>query len=249
MTKTDGFSFRQLLPHLPVDAPVDLNWLTAHGVSKSYASKLAKAGYLRRLGTGTYCAVNARLDLSSCLGWLQNQIPSMHIASKSALAWRGIRHNLAHQEKVVIWGPTQFSVPAWFAEEFPVRNHAVHLFDELMEPQLGLSCAPGQPSHLMVSEPERALLEMLSEVGTRISIEEARYLVESARNLRRDVLRELIAHTHRVKVIRLAEKYARELELSWLDLVERRRHELGINGRWVLCHSTTLETVSLSSKR
>jgi len=44
----------------------------------------------------------------------------------------------------------------------------------------------------LVSAPERALLEVLSEVGVRQPLQEARELVESTYSLRADVLRELL---------------------------------------------------------
>ena len=51
----------------------------------------------------------------------------------------------------------------------------------------------------LVSTPERALLELLSDVGKGQELEEARHLVESARTLRQPVLEELLAPHHQVR--------------------------------------------------
>ena len=66
-----------------------------------------------------------------------------------------------------------------------------------------------------MSEPERALLEMLSEVGLQQSVEEARHLMEGARSLRLEVLRKLLQECVRVKVVRLCTQWAQELDLPW----------------------------------
>ncbi len=108
---------------------------------------------------------------------------------------------------------------------------------------------PGKPPAIMVSVPERALLELLSEVGTHIGLEEAKNITENARNLRRDVMDALFLHLTRVKVIRLAESFARELNLPWLDLVQMHLERMGVTGRWVLSRPSSLETFSLSPKK
>lgn len=245
MAKPTSFSLTDLLASLPVDAPVDLDWLVAYGVRDGYAARLARSGYLRKLGSGTYCAVNAKLERDACLAWFQEQVPHMHVASTTALAWRGIRHSLHFQERLVLWGQRQFKVPLWFSAQFPVRHHTNKIFDESMSPSFGLQSAPGKPDTILVSAPERALLEMFSEIGTQVGIEEARNLTENARGIRREVLAHLLAHTIQTKVVRFAEHLGRELELPWLDLAQERINQMGISGRWVLSHPSSLQSISL----
>lgn len=246
MSDTHKYSLKHLLSQLPVDAPVDLEWLNAHQVQSNYAARLARGSYLRKLGAGVYCAPAAKLQRDACLVWLMGRVPGIHVASKSALAWRGIRHNIATRENLVLWSEQQFKVPGWFSEMFPVRHHTTHIFDAQLEPLYALTSAPGKPTEIIVSSPERAILEMLSEVGTHVSLEEARNITENARNLRRDVLEQLFSHLTRVKVIRLAESLARELNLPWLGMAREQLKRRNVTGRWVLSRTSSLETFSLS---
>lgn len=62
----------------------------------------------------------------------------------------------------------------------------------------------------LVSTPERALLEVLSEVGVRQPLQEARELVESTYSLRADVLRDLLKRCTSVKTVRLCLQLGRE---------------------------------------
>ena len=66
----------------------------------------------------------------------------------------------------------------WFTERFPARYHRKRLFDE--QPDALRHVGPfdqGQRAPA-VSSPERALLELLSDVGVRQPMQEARELAE-----------------------------------------------------------------------
>lgn len=245
MLEAKKFSFKNLLEVIPKDSPVDLNWLRAQGVRGSYAARLAKSGYLEKLSAGVYCLRGVKLDQDASLSWLQQQTPNMHVASKSALSFRGIRHNLARTEQVILWSESQFKIPHWFSGRFPVRNHAVRIFDAQLHANFGIGAAPGKPHTLRVSEPERALLELFSEVGTFVSYEDVRNLAESARNLRLDVLEHLLAHCTRIKVVRLAHRLAQELRLPWESLARENSERIGGAERWVLSRKTGVTTLTL----
>ena len=84
----------------------------------------------------------------------------------------------------------------------------------------------------MVSVPERAVLELLSDVGKTTSVDEARALLDGLHSLRKSVLETLLEHTARVKVIRLARNLSEELNLPWAEIA--RTHSQGTGGkRWV----------------
>ena len=99
---------------------------------------------------------------------------------------------------------------------------------------------------MLVSTSERALFELLSDVGKGQELEEARHLVESARALRQPVLEELLTHLKRIKVARLAHTLAEELGLSWAGLARKHSERLGGGRRWV---STTKSGERLNLKR
>jgi Transcriptional regulator, AbiEi antitoxin, Type IV TA system len=95
----------------------------------------------------------------------------------------------------------------------------------------------GRPD-VLVSVPERAVLELLSDVGKSQGIDEARHLVVGARSLRMDVLDILLTHLKRIKVARLAHSLADELGLPWADLARRHSVRLGGGRRWVSATKT-----------
>ncbi len=84
-----------------------------------------------------------------------------------------------------------------------------------------------------VSTPERALLEVLSEVGVRQPLQEAREFAESAYGLRADVLRELLQRCSSIKTVRLCLQFGRELSLPWAAKLDPAQLPTGSTRAWV----------------
>ena len=73
---------------------------------------------------------------------------------------------------------------------------------------------------------------MLSEVGVRQGIEEARNVMEGARALRPEVLTTLLKNCRRVKVVRLCVSWADELKLPWAAAARNAAAKRLGRGRW-----------------
>jgi hypothetical protein len=227
------FSFKEALAQLPRGTPLGMEVLAAHGITAKRASALVRSGWLLRLGRGAYGLPGDTLQRDACLAFLAQQMPGLHVAGKTALAWRGVRHNLAYRETVVLWGDQPARLPLWLDGVVLVRYRVAHIFDPELPASLGLAPLAGGHPGLPVSAPERALLELLSETGSFEGLEEVRQLVESTRNLRLPLLDELMGHLTRIKVVRLAARLASELELPWAELAQRHSRRLGGGRRWV----------------
>ena len=91
---------------------------------------------------------------------------------------------------------------------------------------------------MLVSAPERALLELLSDVGKGQSLAETRDLVEGLPNLREVVLGELLLHTTRIKVVRMAAILGQELQLPWAGLAAQHSQRIGGGQCWVAVGKT-----------
>lgn len=157
----------------------------------------------------------------------------LHVGGKTALDWYGIRHNLAHRRVLRLYGWTSGPLPAWFTESFPESSyHRLRLFDE--SPTSLLHVLPYQNGEEapLVSNPERAALELLSEVGVRQPFEEARDLLEGAPHLRVSVLQELLEQCRQVKTVRLCLAIGSELGLPWASKLDTKSLPKG-RGRWV----------------
>lgn len=81
--------------------------------------------------------------------------------------------------------------------------------------------------------PERALLEVLSEIGVRQPLQEAHELMESAYSLRADVLRELLQRCTSIKTVRLCLQLGRERSLPWAAKLDPAQLPTGSDRPWV----------------
>src|ERR1035437_4665969 len=141
---------------LPRGTPLESRKLGSLGVSGALAHEYVKSGWLEKLGRGVFIFAGDELTLPASLKILERKIPGLHVAAKTALAWHGFRHNVAHRESTVLWGNKRAILPEWFKQRFPSRYGTTPLFGEGMPPGFGLAPLPGLPDGPLVSEPERA---------------------------------------------------------------------------------------------
>ena len=123
-------------------------------------------------------------------------------------------------------------MPAWFAEWFDAEYHRKRLFEP---PETPLHVTPFEQraDAPLVSEPERALLEVLSDVGVRQPLQEARELTDNTYTLRADVLRALLERCTSVKTVRLCLQLGREMSLPWAETLDPARLPTGSDRPWV----------------
>ena len=231
-------TIKDIAPRLLRGAILDKAALAEVGITPEKARYLARNGWLTRLSDGVYHVPGNELELQTCIAYLSKKVPDLHVGGKTALAWRGVRHNLALKERVLLWGAVQVKLPAWFAEKFEHKFQVTHIFDTALPPNAGLSPLPGGNASVLVSTPERALLELLSDAGKYQSLEETRNIFENIRNLRMEVLEELFKHLTRIKVARMARDFAEELNLPWLELADKNCQRLGGASRWIALSKT-----------
>lgn len=221
---------------MPRGMPFDLAMLAKHGISAGLAAKHVRSGWLVRLEQGIYAFPGDVLIDYGAIKFLQTRIPGLHLAGKTALAMQGVNHNLSIRENLVLWGDTRYALPEWFVSQFPARYVSAILFDWI-DPSLAaksLTTPPGASDGLQVSVPERAILELLYEVSTKVSVEEARNIFDGMRNLRTDVLGNLLACCTSVKAVRLFLAWSRETNMIDTDsLLINYVIPVGSKGRWM----------------
>jgi hypothetical protein len=210
---------QRLITALVPGSPLDSTDLAALGISADLAVHYVRAGWLQRLARGVYCRPGDQLALHPSVAFLQRAFPGLHVGGKSALDRHGIRQYVPARPTLHLYGWTAGRLPPWFTERFPAEYRRKRLFDE--PPDALLSVRPfgdGERGPL-VSEPERALLEVLSEVGVRQPLQEARELVESSYAMRADVLLEL--------------QLGRELSQPWAAKLDPSQLPRGSDRNWV----------------
>lgn len=203
--------------------------LAGLGISADLAVHYVRAGWLNRLARGVYCRPGDTLFLNTSLRLLERKVPGLHIGGKSALEWHGPPiHAALH-----LYGWAATRLPDWFTQRFPAEYHRKRLFNEQPDALLQVAAFERRLDTPQISAPERGLLELLSEIGVRQPMQEARGLTEGAGTLRADVLEELLKHCTSVKTVRLCLQLGRELSLPWMRKLEPSQLPTGSKRAWV----------------
>lgn len=204
-----------LFSQLRSGSPVTSAELAALGVSADLAVHYVRAGWLTRLARGVFARPDTPLELHPSLRLLERRVTGLHVGGKSALDWHGVRQNVAPQPMLQLYGWASRPLPGWFTDRFPSAYHRLRLFDETPDAPLRVTRFQRHPVGPLVSDRERAVLELLSDVGVRQPLQEARDLLEGTPSLRAKVVQELLERCRQVKTVRLCLTLGRQLGLPW----------------------------------
>jgi hypothetical protein len=226
-------NLNSLYRKLPPGHPITSAELARFGVSADLAVHYVRAGWLERLVRGVFTRPDTPVQLHPSLLLLERLIPGLHVGGESALNWHGVRHQVSQQPTLRLYGWASGPLPQWLSDRFPSTYKRVRLFRETPSALLRVSRLDRRSDGPLYSDPERALLELLSDVGVRHPLEDARDLMEGTTTLRAAVLQELLSVCTQVKTVRLCLMLGRELALPWAAKLDPKKLPTGSAGRWV----------------
>jgi hypothetical protein len=231
-SSTEQNLLQRLLNSIPRESPFDTHTLKGLGISPALANYYVRSGWIIRLGRGAFAFPNVTLDKYLSIKVLSKDLSKIHVGGKTALAWHGFRHNIPARERIVLWGSERGRLPDWFTKQFLSRYVSKKIFDSSLPADFGLHPIPERPDGPLVSTPERALLELLGEIGQDEEVEVSLNIFEMLISLRAVELSTILQHCTSVKVTRLCVKWAAELGLPWADAARAAAHGRLGKGRW-----------------
>jgi hypothetical protein len=256
-----GSKLNRLQHDLPEGLVVDAGWLERHGYSSALRSKYAAHGWLEQVARGVYRRPAATLSNSDkkeeSLRW-QHVVISLQtmlerpfiVGGRTALELQGFAHYLGAGEfrEVHLYGNEP--APTWVGklplETKFVFHNARTLFKN---PPTGQAAAGAERGvrplagslvrqtwgqwewPLVMSSPERAILELLNEVPQRETFHQADMLMEGLRTLSPKRLQKLLVECRSVKVKRLFLWFAERRNYPWLKQLDRGAMDLGTGKR------------------
>jgi hypothetical protein len=207
------------------------------GVSPQLARKYVQNGWLERLGVGAFARAGESPDWLGGVHALQSQLDlTVHVAAVSALELQGRAHfiPLGKGRRVTLVSDRKESLPKWFATgEWTVTlyHRCVSLFDT----------PPGDSTtqfdcggfSVLVSTPERAILEELHLVQSNSALEHALLLMEGLSTLRPGILQQLLEQCTAVKAKRLLLWAGERCQHTWMTRLDVTKVGLGTGKRQV----------------
>lgn len=248
MSAQKGEKLNWLATHLPEGLVVDAAWLKCNGYASNLLAKYLSSGWLEQPAPRVYTRPRGKLTWEQVIISLQTLLRrNLVVGGKTALELHGHVHYLRQSVSTVyLFGPDR--VPTWLAAldvgvEFRWRNDG-KLFGKSRAStaphQLSADTArSGKPVGvmaqpwgtwdwpLMVSTPERALLEFLYELPEHESFHNADMLMQGLTTLSPVRLQPLLADCRSIKVKRFFFFLADRHQHAWLKRLDRKAIDMG----------------------
>lgn len=250
----------QLLYALPEGLLADAAWLRERGYETSSLSKYVALKLLEHPARAVYRKPRGNLSWEQAVISLQTLLyrTPLAVGGRTALDLQGYSHYLSRELKEVhLYGP---SAPPNWLKKLELRTKfvfhkstRVFLPEPGMPPKADLESATSKQFEkmlldagftmqqwaqwnwpLVMSTPERALLELLDEVPARETFEQASKLVESLSNLRPRRMQLLLERCHNVKVKRLFFFFSDQNKHAWAEQLDKSRIDLGKGKRMLV---------------
>ncbi len=254
MTKQNDTKLKWLTHNLPDGLLVDASWLTRHGYSTSLRSQYVAAGWLEQPARGVYRRPGGPLTWEHVVISLQMLLKRpFTVGGRTALELQGYGHYLRQETREVhLYGPEH--LPSWLEALRLATSFSYHNNRRLFGDETPLSDSIDLEKHtrendgrqpasarydliqqawghwnwpLVISSPERAILELLDQLPNRESFHQADMLMESLTNLRPRFLQEFLERCRSVKVKRLFFFFADRHEHAWRKHLDKQAINLG----------------------
>ncbi len=234
MTALNDNKLNYLYQNLPQGLLVDSQWLRAHGYSTSLCSQYLSADWLEQPARRVYHRPRTNLQWQHVVISLQTLLAKpLTIGGRTALELQGAAHYLTgNVREVHLYGTAP--PPSWLYDlrvGVQFRHHTgKRLFHDDPTPDTARPLDWGEWS-LMVSTPERAILEVLDELPNRESFDNADKLMENLPTMSPRRLQALLLNCRSVKVKRLFFFFAERHNHQWLARLDPQSFDLGVGNR------------------
>jgi hypothetical protein len=213
--------------------PFSVATARANGCSSALLSYHEKVGTLIRLGRGTFMFPGDQLDFCHSAAFLQQADPTIHLGAESALQWhKGIQLE-AISEPLVLCSQSRKRLPRWFTDSFDVEHIQRKVFGG-DSPTFSFDLTTAEPlsSGMNIAVAEMALVQVLADVGVRLSREQATEIVASFESVDSNKLIEVLDRARSVKVHRLMRQISANLCLPWATDLNTRWKPRSGGKRW-----------------
>lgn len=177
------------------------------------------------------------------VGWegglfaLQTQIGmTVHAGGRTALELQGLSHYvpLGEHKRVILISDRLEQLPAWFRNRdwgVLIEHVRVSLFKKIpAEALVQYDCGGFE---IVISSPERAVMEQMHLIGDNEDVEHAYQLMEGLNTLRPAVVQKLLEHCSSVRVKRLFLWCAETIGHDWFKRINISKIDLGKGKRQI----------------
>lgn len=229
MNLQNNIKIKQLYQMLPESVVAPASWLADNGYSMQLLYQYTKSGWLKKASRGSYIRGDTKPSWQGAVLGLQKlSHESFHIGSITSLNLQGYAHYLPfnNQQTIYLYGTQK--LPAWFK-----NIELEEKFNVMKKPYfqtIGLKSIPSNIKdwEMVVSSPERAIMELLYQVKPDgLSFEFAAEIFEGLTTLRPSLINELLTVCESIRVKRLFLFLSSYFNHPWAKHIKKEGLELG----------------------
>ncbi|HJE03263.1 type IV toxin-antitoxin system AbiEi family antitoxin domain-containing protein [Aliarcobacter thereius] len=229
MNLQNGIKIKQLYQMLPEGVIAPASWLAEQGYSMQLLYQYTKSGWLKKTSRGSCIRGDAKPSWQGAVLGLQKlSHEPFHIGGVTSLNLQGYAHYLPLNNSQTIYLYGTQKLPAWFK-----NIELEQKFNVMKKPcfeKIGLKSIPSNIKdwEMVVSSPERAMLELLYQVKPDgLSFEFAAEIFEGLTTLRPSLVNKLLGVCENIRVKRLFLFLTSYFNHPWAKHVKKDELELG----------------------
>jgi hypothetical protein len=224
-------------------------WLMSQGFDRHAIDNLVKSDQLTPVAAGVYTRPDSSPTWQGLVHFLQTDLGlNLIIGGQTALELLGLSHYVPLGSRKIIHLYGTDKLPAWLSRLTLDTEFQWHSEWNLLGNRHSVSGGHQDPlksftrhhswkegkEDLVISSPERALLEILAGVPGETSIEHADQLLQGMTSLSPRSLQALLEQCHNIKVRRLFFWLADRHQHPWLEKLHREKIDLGAGKRMLV---------------
>lgn len=213
---------QQILELVPHDAVLFGTWLSDHGLDAKAQHSYMKSGWLVRLSKGVYKLQGAYPMLIDAIASYNQQLNRQCIIGAfTALDFRGYSHYVSMgKPKAFLFTDSNNRLPSWLLDGEWDMSVKYMTTSFLGEGAIGVEPLTVDGRELLVSSPERAMLECLNLPDAASSLLDIYYIMESLTTLRPKLIQQLLEICTSQKVKRLFLYMAEKANHPWFKALK-----------------------------
>lgn len=230
-----AIKIKQILDAQGADTLLFSSWLTAQGINRAEQAAYVQSGWLEKVAHGVYKVAGANVSLFSAVSAYNSQLGKQCIiGAETALDIRGYSHYVPMGKPLAfLFTESRAKLPQWFLTtewDRTIRYHTISLWTDN---NLGLEQREEDGRTLLISSPERAIMECLNRPFIAQTLMDTYYIMEMLTTLRPKLVQQLLEQCSSVKVKRLFLYLAEKANYPWYKAIDTGRVNLGSGRRMI----------------
>lgn len=226
---------KQILDLTGTDSLLFSSWLSGQGINAYEQAAYVQSGWLEKVTYGVYKVAGADVSLFSAVSAYNIQLGKQCIiGAETALEIRGYMHYVPMGKPLAfLYTHPHVKMPKWFLKypwDRTVRYQTISLWGT---GELGIEQREVNGHRLLVSAPERAIMECLNRPHVDQTLMDTYYLMEMLSTLRPKLIQLLLEQCTSVKVKRLFLYLAEKANYPWFKAIDTSRVDLGSGRRMI----------------